>query len=43
MFYISQSEVVFVMEADVVIVVMFTLLRAEKVPVQHSVVIISVH
>ena len=39
-FFISQSKVVFVMKADVVIVVMFTLLRTEKVPVKHSVIII---
>ena len=28
------------MKADVVIIVMFTLLRTEKVPVKHSVIII---
>ena len=39
-FFISQSKVVFVMKADVVIVVMFTLLRTEKVSVKHSVIII---
>ena len=39
-FFISQSKVVFVMKADVVIIVMFTLLGTEKVPVKHSVIII---
>ena len=41
--WISQPKVIFVMKVDIVIIITFVFISTEKVSVEHSIIVVSIH